>query len=153
MVSTKNPRMWCMTRNICGVSYTSLWSMIKGHTTPIFVRISHERPFSIIPNANTYGFLTKKWSPPEIYGKKTCGVRCMSLWSMINCHTTPIFVKNSMTTIFNNTKGLHLRIFDQEMVFIRNPKMWSMARKHMWGQVFEPLINDQWLHNPHFCRK
>jgi hypothetical protein len=109
--------------NICGVSYTSLWSMIKGHTTPIFVRISHERPFSIIPNANTYGFLTKKWSPPEIYGKKTCGVRCMSLWSMINCHTTPIFVKNSMTTIFNNTKGLHLRIFDQEMVFIRNPKM------------------------------
>jgi hypothetical protein len=37
-----------------------------GYTTPIFVENSHERPFSIIPKANTYGFLTKKWSPPEI---------------------------------------------------------------------------------------
>jgi hypothetical protein len=50
--------------NICGVRCTSLWSMINGHTTPIFVENSHERPFSIIPKANTYGFLTKKWSPP-----------------------------------------------------------------------------------------
>jgi hypothetical protein len=33
---------------------------------PIFVENSHERPFSIIPKANTNGFLTKKWSPPEI---------------------------------------------------------------------------------------
>jgi hypothetical protein len=40
--------------------------MINGHTTPIFVENSYERPFSIIPKANTYGFLTKKWSPPEI---------------------------------------------------------------------------------------
>jgi hypothetical protein len=31
-----------------------------------FVKNSHERPFSILPKANTYGFLTKKWSPPEI---------------------------------------------------------------------------------------
>jgi hypothetical protein len=42
------------------VRCTSLWSMINGHTTPIFVENSHERPFSIIPKANTYGFLTKK---------------------------------------------------------------------------------------------
>jgi hypothetical protein len=40
--------------------------MINGHTTTIFVENSHERPFSIIPKANTYRFLTKKWSPPEI---------------------------------------------------------------------------------------
>jgi hypothetical protein len=33
---------------------------------PFFVENSHERPFSIIPKANTYGFLTKKWSPLEI---------------------------------------------------------------------------------------
>jgi hypothetical protein len=33
---------------------------------PIFIENSHERPFSIIPKANTYGFLTKKWSPLEI---------------------------------------------------------------------------------------
>jgi hypothetical protein len=53
----------------------SLWSMINGHTTPIFVENSHERPFSIIAKANTYGFLTKKCSPLEIqnviYGKET----------------------------------------------------------------------------------
>jgi hypothetical protein len=31
-----------------------------------FVKNSHERPFSMILKANTYGFLTKKWAPPEI---------------------------------------------------------------------------------------
>jgi hypothetical protein len=36
------------------------------HTIPILVENSHERQLSIIPKANTYGFLTKKWSPPEI---------------------------------------------------------------------------------------
>jgi hypothetical protein len=43
-------------------------SLVKDQwpTTPIFVENSHERPFLIIPKANTYGFLTKKWSPPEI---------------------------------------------------------------------------------------
>jgi hypothetical protein len=74
--------------------------MINGHTTPIFVENSHERPFSIIPKANIYGFLTKKWSPPEmqecdLWQGSICGVRCTSLWSMINGHTTPIFVGNS----------------------------------------------------------
>jgi uncharacterized membrane protein YagU involved in acid resistance len=86
--------------NICGVRCTSLWSMINGHTTPIFVENRHEQPFSIIPKALTYGFLTKKWSPPEIqecdlWQGNICGVRCTSLWSMINGHTMPIFVKNS----------------------------------------------------------
>jgi hypothetical protein len=33
---------------------------------PHFVENSHERPFSIIPKANTYGYLTKKWSTPGI---------------------------------------------------------------------------------------
>jgi hypothetical protein len=82
------------------VSCMSLWSMINGHTTPIFVENSHERPFSIIPMANTYGFFTKKWSPPKIqecdlWQGNICGVRCTSLWSMINGHTTPIFFENS----------------------------------------------------------
>jgi hypothetical protein len=91
--------------NICGVRCTSLWSMINGHTTPIFVENSLERPFPIIPKANTYGFLTKKWSPLEIQecylwqGNK-CGVRCMCLWSMINGHTAPIFDENSMNDHF-----------------------------------------------------
>jgi uncharacterized membrane protein YagU involved in acid resistance len=82
------------------VRCTSFWSMINGHTTPIFVENNHERPFSIILKANTYGFLTKKWSPLEIkeydlWQGKICGVRCMSLWSMINGYTTPIFDENS----------------------------------------------------------
>jgi hypothetical protein len=25
-----------------------------------------------------------------------------------------------------------------------------MARKHIWGEVYEPLVDDQWPHNPHF---
>jgi hypothetical protein len=58
--------------------------MINGHTTPIFVENSHERPFSVIPNDNTYRFFTKKWSPPEIqecdlWQGNICGVRCTSL--------------------------------------------------------------------------
>jgi hypothetical protein len=49
---------------------------------PFFMKIamsdlenSHERPFSIILEANTYGFLTKKWSNQKyknvIYDKET----------------------------------------------------------------------------------
>jgi hypothetical protein len=25
-----------------------------------------------------------------------------------------------------------------------------MARKLMWGEVYEPLVYDEWLFNPHF---
>jgi hypothetical protein len=94
--------------NIFGVRCTSLWSMINGHTTPIFVENSHERPFSIIPKANTYGFFTKKWSPPEIqecdlWQGNICGVRCTSNWSIINGHTTPIFVENCHERLFSMT--------------------------------------------------
>jgi hypothetical protein len=28
-----------------------------------------------------------------------------------------------------------------------------MARKTMWGQVYEPQVDDEWPHYPHFCRK
>jgi hypothetical protein len=49
--------------------------MINGHTTPIFVKNSHERPFSKIQKANTYEFLTKNGlhqkSKNVIYGKET----------------------------------------------------------------------------------
>jgi hypothetical protein len=101
---------------ICGVRCTSLWYMINGHTTPIFVENCHKRTFSLIPKANTYGFLTKKWSPPEIqecdmWQGNRCGVRCTCLWSMINGHTTPIFVQNSHKQSFSiipkaNTYGI-----------------------------------------------
>jgi hypothetical protein len=39
------------------------------------------------------------------------------------------------------------------MVSTRNPRMWCMTRKLMWREVYDPLVDDQWPHNPHFCRK
>jgi hypothetical protein len=97
--------------NMCGVRCTSRWSMINSHTTPIFVENSLERPFSIIPKANTYRLLTKKWSPQKIqecdlWQGNICGERCRSLLSMINGHTTPIFVKNSMNDHFQQYRRL-----------------------------------------------
>jgi hypothetical protein len=144
--------------NICGVRCTSFCSMINGHTNLIFIKNSHELPFSIIPKANTYGFLTKKWSPPEIqkcdlWQGNICGwgVRASSWWSMAS---QPLFLsKIAWTTIFNNTEGQCLRIFDLEIVSTRNPRMWSIAKKHMWGEVYEPRVDDQWPQNPHFCQK
>jgi hypothetical protein len=75
---------------------------------PIFVRNCFERAFSIIPKANTYRFLTNKWSPPEIqecelWQGNICGVKCTRNWSMIHGHTTPFLSKIACTTIFNNT--------------------------------------------------
>jgi hypothetical protein len=91
--------------NICGVRCTGLWSMINGHTTPIFVENSHERPFSRTLKANTYGFLTNKWSAPKIqeydlWQGNICVVRCTNLWSMINGHTTPFLSKIAMNDHF-----------------------------------------------------
>jgi hypothetical protein len=87
----------------------SLWSMVNGHTTPIFVENSHERPFSIIPKANTYGFLTLKWSPPEI---QECDLWQGNMWGEVYEHLdddqwqhNPIFTKIALMTIFNNIKG------------------------------------------------
>jgi hypothetical protein len=70
-----------------------------------FCQKYHGLPFSIKPKASTYELLTKKWSPPEIqecdlWQGNICGVRCTSLWSMINGHTTTIFVENSMNAYF-----------------------------------------------------
>jgi hypothetical protein len=48
-----------------GVVYEPLVDDQRPHN-PHFVKNSHERPFSIISKGNTYGFLTKEWSPPEI---------------------------------------------------------------------------------------
>jgi hypothetical protein len=148
MVSTRNPRMWSMARKHMWVRWMSLWSMI-GNTTPIFVENSHEPPFSIIPKTNTYAFLTKKWSPPEIqecdlWQGNICGMRCTSLWLMINGHTTPIFVENSMNDHFQYRRltptdcrprnGLHQKsknvIYGKETYVgseVRASCRWSMA--------------------------
>jgi hypothetical protein len=34
------------------------------------------------------------------------------------------------------------RFFIREMDSTRNPRMQSMASKHMWGDVYEPLVDD-----------
>jgi hypothetical protein len=88
-----------------GVWASGRWSMA---TEPLFAKNSHERPFSIISKANTYGFVTKKWSPPEIqecdlWKGNICGVRCTSPWSIINGQTTPIFVENCHERLFSMT--------------------------------------------------
>jgi hypothetical protein len=124
----------------------------------VFVRSSHERQFSIIPKANTYRFLTKKWYAPEIqeydvWQGNICGVRCMSLWSMINGHTTPIFVGNSHERTFS--------IIPKGTTYGFLTKKWSppeiqecdLCQENMWGEVYEPLVDDQWPHNPFFCQK
>jgi hypothetical protein len=28
-----------------------------------------------------------------------------------------------------------------------------MTSKHMWGEMYEPLVDDQWSHNPDFFSK
>jgi hypothetical protein len=68
---------------------------------PYFVENSHERLLPIILKANTYEFLTNKWSPPEIqecdlWHGNICWVRCTSLCSMIKGHTTPFLSKIAM---------------------------------------------------------
>jgi hypothetical protein len=114
--SSLKSRMWSMARkHMWGEAYEPLVDDQWPHT-PIFVENSHERPFSIISKANNYGFLTKKWSPPEIqecdlWQGNICGVSCTSLWSMISGHTTPIFVENRHERPFSilpmaNTNGL-----------------------------------------------
>jgi hypothetical protein len=86
--------------NICGVRWMSLWQCSMATQRPFLSKNSHQQPFSIIPKANTYGFLTKKLSPPKIqecdlWQGNICGVGCTSIWSIIKGHTTPIFVENS----------------------------------------------------------
>jgi hypothetical protein len=125
--------------------------MINGHRTPFLSKNSHERPFSIIPKPNTYGFLTKKWSPPEIqecdlWQENICGVNCLSLWSMINDHTTPIFVENSHERPFsiipkhNTYRFLTKKWFPREIqesdiwkgniCWVRCMSLWSMINGH-----------------------
>jgi hypothetical protein len=51
-------------------------------------------------------------------------------------HNPSFLSKIAWTAIFNNTEVYHLRIVDEEMVSTRNPRMWYMSKKHMWGVVY-----------------
>jgi hypothetical protein len=70
-----------MVRKHVWVRCTILWSMINGHSTPIFVENSHEWPFSKIQKTNTYEFLSKKWSPAKI---QECDLRITSFMSIFD---------------------------------------------------------------------
>jgi hypothetical protein len=102
--------------------------MINGHTTPIFVENGHERKFSIIPKANTYGFLTKKWSPPEI---QECDLWQGNIWGDVyeqlvddQWPHNPIFVKNSQEQSFSIISKANTYVFFyQESIYTRNPRM------------------------------
>jgi hypothetical protein len=151
--------------NIWGVTCTSLELMINGHTTPIFVGDSHERPFSIKPKANTYGFFTKKWSPPQIqecdlWQRNICGVRCMSLWSLINGHTTPIVVGNSHERPFSiipkaNTYGILTKKWSlpeiQECdLWQGNICGWGVRASGRWSMATQPPFFSEIAMNDHF---
>jgi hypothetical protein len=165
MVPTRNPRLWSMVRNISGVRCTHLLSMINGHTTPIFVENSHEWSFSIKPKANIYRFLTKKRSPPKIqecvlWKGNICRARCTCLMSMINGHTTPNFVENSMNdhfqyyrrqtpTNFLPRNGLHWKskivIYGKE-TYVR----WSVRASGRWSMATQPPFLTKITINDHF---
>jgi hypothetical protein len=161
MVSTRNPRMWCMARkHMWGEVYEPMFNDQWPHN-PIFVRNIHERPFSIIPNSNTYGFLTKKWSPPEIkecdlWKGNICGLRCTSLWLMINGHTNPIFVKNSMDAHFQPKASTYefltkkwsppeiqeCDLWQGNICGVRCTCLWSMINGHTTPIFVENSMND-----------
>jgi hypothetical protein len=79
--------------------------MINGHTTPNFDENSMNGHFKYFRRLTPMDFLPRNGlhqkSKNVIYGKENiCGVRCTSLWSMINDHTTAIFVENSVNDHF-----------------------------------------------------
>jgi hypothetical protein len=139
--------------------------MINGHTTPILDENSHKWPFSIIPKANTYGFLTKKWSPPKIqecdlWQENLCGVRCTSLGSIINGDTTPIFVKNSiewpfsMTLKANTYEFLTNKWSPREIKIVIYGKKtyvgWSVRASGRWSMATQPPFLSKIAMNDHF---
>jgi hypothetical protein len=124
-------------KHMCGEEYEPLVDN-QWPQNPHFVENSHERPFLIILKANTYGFLTKKWSPLEIkkydlWQGNICGVRCTSLWSKINGNTTPIFVEYShelpfsiipraITYGFLTKNGLHQK--SKNVIYGKETHVW-----------------------------
>jgi hypothetical protein len=144
----------------------SLWSMINGHTTHILIKNSYEWPFSIISKANTYGFLTKKWSPPEIqecdlWQGNICGVSRTSLGSMINGHTTPIFVENSHERpisiiskantyeFFLSRNGLHQK--SKNVTYVKETYVgWGVRASDWWSKAIQPPFLSKIAMTDHF---
>jgi hypothetical protein len=165
MVSSQNPWMWPMASKHMRVTWTSLWSIIYGHTTPIVVENGHERQIWIIPKANTYGFLTKKWSPPKIkecdlWQGNICGVRWTSLWSMINGNTTQFWSKIAMNGHFQCYRRLTLIDFwqrtslHQKSINVTCGKEtyvgWGVRSNCPWWMAIQPPFLSIIAMNDHF---
>jgi hypothetical protein len=140
--------------NICGVRCTSLWSMINGHTTPIFVENSQERPFSIIPRRLT---LMDFWrrnglhqkSKIEIYGKETYvgwGTGVFGQWSM--AMQPPFFstiATNEHFQLYRSLKpmdflqrnGLHQK--SKNVIYGKETYVWSgIGASGRWSMAIQP---------------
>jgi hypothetical protein len=54
-------------------------------------------------------------------------------------------------TIFNNTEGSHLWIFDHENGLHHKSKNVIYGKETYVGEVYKPIVDDQWQHNPIFA--
>jgi hypothetical protein len=151
----RRPPTWSVARkHMWGEVYEPLVDDQWTHN-PHFCQKWHERPFSIIPKFNTCRFLTKKWSPLEIqecdlWQGKLCGVRCMSLRSMMNGHTILIFVENIqerpfsiilktnyVETIFLPWKGLHQK--SKNVIYGKETYVeWGVWASSRWTMSTQP---------------
>jgi hypothetical protein len=120
-----------------GVRASSRWSMAT--QPPFFLKNSHERPSTIIPKANTYEFLTKKWSPLET---QECDLWQGNIWG----RSVLSFGRWSMTTKPPFLSKIALKANTYEFF----TKKWSppeIQECDLW-QCTSLWFDDQWPHNP-----
>jgi hypothetical protein len=89
-----------------------------------------------------------------IYGKETYvgwGVRASGRWSMAT--QPPFLLKIAWTTIFNNNEDKDQQIFLPRNGLHQKSKNVIFDKEAYVGEVNEPIVNEQWPHNPIFCRK
>ena len=81
-----------------------------------------------------------------LYSKMWHSILCHDssyVWDLVPAHLVIMFAPGSWCP--------KIRVW--QMVSTNNPRMWSMVRKHTWGEVYEPMVHNEWSFNPHFCRK
>jgi hypothetical protein len=73
---------------------------------------------------------------------------------MINGHTTSIFVENNINDYFQKKiPKANTYVFLTKNWFYQKSKNVIYAKETYVGEEYVPLVDDQWPHNPHFCRK
>jgi hypothetical protein len=89
----------------------------------------------------------------SLWQRNICGVRCTRLWSMMNGHSNLLSVENSHEWPFSIIPKANTYGFWPRNGLHKKFKNLTYGKKHMWGDVYEPLVNDQWTHNSHSYRK